>query len=193
MADDDQLAKRGRTLEEEYFRRKDRELIEKMRQSAAVEQARGELERQTGLADPALLDQLRELGFAPDTVSLLPLVPVLEMAWAEGGVTDAERGLILQIARGRGIQDDSPAGRQLQEWLVHRPQPVVFERAGRLIAAMLSSGAEGVTGKLTADDLVAYCERIASASGGIFGMGRVSGEERTLLARIASDLKTRKS
>jgi hypothetical protein len=193
MADEDQLAKRGRSLEEEYFRRKDRELIEKVREAAAIEQARGELGRRTGLDDPALLDQLRDLGFTPETVTLLPLVPVLEMAWAEGGVTDAERDLILQIARNRGVQDDSPAGQQLKEWLVHRPQPVVFERAGRLVSAMLSSGAEGVTGKLTADELVAYCERIASASGGVFGLGRVSGEERALLSRIASDLKARKS
>jgi hypothetical protein len=48
---------------------------------------------------------------------------------------------------------------------------------------------------LTADQLVTYCEQIASASGGLFGlpMRAVSMEERNLLTRIASDLKTRKS
>ncbi len=44
---------------------------------------------------------------------------------------------------------------------------------------------------LTADDLVTYCESIAAASGGVFGMKRISAEERALIAKIASDLKAR--
>ncbi|MGE0704365.1 MAG: hypothetical protein AB7F99_14095 [Vicinamibacterales bacterium] len=192
MADEDALAKRGKSLEEEYFRRKDRELIEKMRETAEAEKARGDMARQTGLADPALLAQLQELGFTPETVSLLPLFPVLEMAWEEGDVTSAERDLLIQLARSRGIQDNSVAGRQLEQWMAHRPQPAVFERARRLIGAMLSSGTEGLSATLNADDLVDYCEKIAAASGGLFGIGRVSTSERALLNRIASDLKTRK-
>lgn len=193
MADEDALAKRGKSLEEEYFRRKDRELIEKMRESAAAEKARGEMGRQTGLADPALLAQLQELGFTPETVSLLPLIPVLEMAWEEGDVTSAERDLLIQLARSRNIQDDSVAGRQLEQWMTHRPQPAVFEHARRLIGAMLSAGADGLAATLNVDDLVDYCEKIAAASGGMFGIGRVSTSERSLLDRIASDLKTRKN
>jgi hypothetical protein len=48
---------------------------------------------------------------------------------------------------------------------------------------------------LTADELVAYCEEIASASGGLLGMrlGSMSSEEKTLLARIGSELQARKS
>jgi hypothetical protein len=193
MADHDTFAERGRALEEEYFRKKDRELVERMRKAADAEQARGEMARQTGLQDPALLTELQELGFTPETVSLLPLVPVLEIAWAEGGVTPAERDLIVTLARTRGVDEASPAGRQLAQWMENQPAPIVFERAGRLIAAMLGSASNETQG-LTADDLVAYCERIAAASGGIFGtrLRSVSGEERAVLARIADDLKTRR-
>jgi len=66
----------------------------------------------------------------------------------------------------------------------------VFASATRLIRAMLDSG--GAAG-LNADDLVAYCESIASASGGVFGIGKISGDERALLSKIASDLKGRQS
>jgi hypothetical protein len=48
MSDHDGIAKRGRALEEEYFRRKGRELIEKIRQSAAADQARKDLGRKAG-------------------------------------------------------------------------------------------------------------------------------------------------
>jgi hypothetical protein len=54
-------------------------------------------------------------------------------------------------------------------------------------------GAEGPDASLavTADDLVKHCEQIASASGGILGIGRISAEERGLLASLAADLKER--
>lgn len=192
MTDHDSLAERGRALEEEYFRRKDRELIEKMRLATAAEQARVEMKRTTGVDDPALLGELQALGFTPETVALLPVVPVLEMAWAEGGITSAERGLVVKFARSRGIDEASVADAQLTQWMTSRPDETVFQGARRLIGAMLSSGASEAVDRLTADDLVAYCERIAAASGGIFGlrMGSISPEERVLLSQLASDLKS---
>jgi len=192
MTEHDAFAERGRSIEEEYFRRKDRELVERLRQADAAGHARDEMGQRTGLHDPAMLQDLQELGFTPDTVGLLPLVPVLEVAWAEGGITAAERALVVALARSRGIADGSAADRQLTEWLAVRPEPAVFTRAGRLIAALLTSDAPATLG-LKAGDLVAYCERIAAASGGFLGLrlGSVSPEERSLLARIASDLETR--
>jgi hypothetical protein len=187
MAENDAIRERGRSLEDEYFRKKDRELVEKMRRAAEVEQARKDLSAKTGLHDPELLKELEALGFTPETVALLPLVPVVQMAWAEGGVTDAERKLLVQLARSRGIAEGTVADRMLVAWMDRRPSPDVFERAMRLVRAMVA--APGHEGGLTADDLVKYCENIASASGGIFGINRISAEERALLAEIAKDLK----
>ena len=194
MAEHDSLAERGRSLEEEYFRRKDRELIERMRNARAAEHARGEISRKTGLQDPELLQQLQELGFTPETVDLLPLVPVLEMAWAEGEITAAERTLIVKFARNLGVAEHSAGDEQLQQWIEIRPDDTVFRGATRLIAAMLESGSNFAGRSLTADDLVAYLEEIATASGGILGlrMMSVSSEERALLTRIASELKGRR-
>lgn len=191
MSDQGSLPKRGRALEEEYFRRKDRELIEKMRLAAAADQARQDMSRKSGLDDPALLQELQDLGFTPDTVGLLPLVPLVQVAWAEGGVTAAERDLIVRLARSRDIATGSAADHQLTEWLTTRPAEAVFSRAGRLIRAMLDTGAEHM-GNLTANDLVKYCETIAAASGGILGIGRMSADEKALLSTIATDLNARR-
>ena len=87
---DDPLSSR-RTHEDDYFWKKDRELIEKARERAKIEQQLRELGEQVGITDPEVSRELAELGFTPETVKLLPLMPVLEVAWAEGGVTDAER------------------------------------------------------------------------------------------------------
>jgi hypothetical protein len=188
MAERDGLADQARKREEDYFRKRDRELIERMRSAAAAEQTRKDLQSKTGLQDPELLRDLQELGFTPDTISLLPLVPVLQVAWAEGGVSSAERKLIADLARSRGIEAGSAADRQLTEWLDRRPSAEVFNRATRLIAAMLDQPGDAAT-DLSVDGLIKYCESIASASGGMFGIGRISSEERDALARIAAVLE----
>ena len=191
---EDALSKRGRSLEDDYFRKKDRELIEKIRQAAAAARVRKDLGSTIGLEDPALLQELLDLGFTPETAVLLPLVPVIQMAWAEGGITEAERELILRLARSRGVGVGSAADQQLMEWMTTHPSDAVFSRTRRLIRAILDAGsAGGHTGDLTADDLVKHCEEIASASGGILGIGRISAEERALLASIAADLNARRS
>lgn len=179
-----------RSREDEYFWRKDQELIEKMRRAAASDKARRELGRKAGLDDPELVHELSALGFTIDTVDLLPLMPLVQMAWAEGGVTEAERKLIVELARSRGIADGSVADGQLMAWLATAPSPEVFSRSTRLIRAMLASPTQA-SGVLSAEELVGYCEAIATASGGILGMRKVSGDERALLSQIAAELSGR--
>ena len=187
MADDPQYRKREN--EEEYFYKKDLELIEKIRQKAKAEQQIRELGESVGVTDPEISRELADLGFTPETVKLLPLIPVLEMAWAGGDVTPAERQMVIEVARARGIEEKSAADRQLLAWLDRRPEESVFRRAGRLINALFASGGRF---ELTPDDLLKYCEAIADASGGMFGIRRVSADERMTLERIANEIKGRK-
>lgn len=183
--DEDERQKRV----EGMFLAKDIEDSERLHQAAlrdeAREEARDELRAATGLPDQQL-QEIEALGFTPDTVALLPFVPVVQVAWADGTVSDAERTRLLELARARNIEDGSAADNKLKEWLSNRPEEKVFASAGHLIAAMLSGPRAG---NLSADDLVKYCEIIASASGGVLGIHRISSEERTLLASIAAELK----
>lgn len=190
MSHNDGITEDVRKREEEYFRRKDRELIERLRQAAADAEMRKTLENATGIHDIAQLEELQSLGFTPETLALLPLVPVLQVAWAEGGVSAAERTMIVNLARSREIAAGSAADVQLQAWLDTRPSEDTFRKASRLIGAMLDQPA-GAEMQVNADDLLKYCEQIAQASGGLFGIGRVSAEEKAALQQISAQLKAR--
>ena len=190
MSSGDGITDDVRKREEEYFRRKDRELIERMRRDAEAAAARRELESATGITDPENLRDLEALGFTPATIGLLPLIPVLQVAWAEGGISTAEREMIINLARSRDVEPGSAADQQLHAWLDSRPSDDTFRKAGRLIAAMLDHP-EGTELHVTADDLIKYCEQIAHASGGLFGFGKVSAEEKETLQQIATQLKKR--
>ncbi len=189
MPDEHPLGERGRALEEEYFRRVDRELLERARHTSALDDEGRELGAVTGLQGQDV-EALQALGFTPETIALLPLVPLVQVAWAEGGVSDDERALIVQVARARAITEGSAADQQLAAWFSEPPRPEVFAGASRLVGAMLGGPATVVDG-LTADELVEYCERIAAASGGFLGLRRVGPEERALLTRIAHDFRDR--
>lgn len=189
MTENEGITSDIRNREEEYFRRKDRELVEKMRQASAARQTRQDLEARSGIHDPALLQELEALGFTPETVVLLPLVPIVQVAWAEGGVSDDERRLIVEFARKRGIMPGSEADNQLATWLTSQPSEHVFGRAARLIRAMLDD--PGAGHNLRIEDLIQHCEQIAAASGGVLGFRKVSTEERALLGMIEAALRAR--
>ena len=190
VANSDGITDDVRKREEDYFRRKDRELIDRMRRDAESAEVRKGLETATGIHDPESLKDLEALGFTPGTIALLPLIPLLQVAWAEGGISAAEREMIVTLARSREIAPGSEADVQLQAWLQNRPSTDSFRKAGRLIAAMLDRP-EGVEMQMSAEDLIKYCEQIAHASGGLFGFGSVSAEERTAMQQIAAQLKKR--
>ena len=188
MTDRDAFAERGRSLEEEYFHRKEREIIEKMRVRAAADEQRRRLGQETGVGDDDVLRDLQDLGYTPETVMLLHLVPLIQTAWAEGGVTQKERDLIVKAARSRGITAGSPADQQLDLWLAQRPSDELFEKTLRAIRTILQAQPDDARAA-SEKDLLALASAIATASGGIVGFRAVSDEERQILAHISEELK----
>jgi tellurite resistance protein len=186
----DAFADRGRGLEEEYFRKREQELVDKLRRRQAAEATRQQLSEQAGVADAEILQDLQELGYTPETVSLLYLVPLVEVAWAEGGVSDRERELIVEAARARGIEAGTPADALLTEWLTTQPSEQVFERNLRVIRAILAARPEAER-EASRSDLLSTATAIAEASGGVLGFRAISPEERALLARISQELESK--
>jgi hypothetical protein len=188
VTDKDAFAERGRSLEEEYFHRKEREVIEKMRRKAESDAQRSRLGEQAGVADQDVLRDLEELGYTPETVMLLHLVPLIQTAWAEGGITQKERDLIVKAARSRGIDAGSPADQQLNRWLAQKPSEELFEKTLRAVGTILQ--AQSPDARAASErDLLSLATAIASASGGIVGLRAVSEEERQILTHISDELR----
>jgi hypothetical protein len=188
MAEKDKFAQREHWLEEEYFGRKNQELIEKLRERREREADRQKMAEMMGVDDQDVLEALQDLGYTSETIPLLPIVPLVEVAWAEGGVADREREMIFKIAEARGVPPDGVAHEMLSHWLENRPSERFFDNSLRAIRVIfdLLPEEQRLAGRR---DLIAYCSQIASAvSSGIFGPGGVTDEERALIARIAAEI-----
>ena len=192
MTNKDAFSDRRRALEDEYFRKKDKALIEKMRRRILLEVERRKMARAIGAADDETLRDLQEMGYTPDMLMLLHLVPLVQVAWAEGRVTRNERGLIFEVARLRGIKEDSPAFKRLVGWLDQRPSEAFFEKTLKIITALIEALPPDRR-KADKQDLVAYCVKVAEASGNFLGLvgltSKVCSEEQELLKRIAAVLE----
>ena len=190
MADRDLWDERRRTYESEYFQRRERELLEKMRERGRRERAQQELAEPVGVSDDEILSALHDLGYTRETVTLLHLVPLLHVAWIDGSVSSAERAGILEAAKLRGVEESSPAYRQLVGWLDKNPGIGFFEDTLRLIGNLLVIMPESESTKHK-QDLLSYSNAIARASGGILGLGnKVSSAEQEALDRIAREIST---
>lgn len=177
-----------RTKEEEYFRKKEQELIEKLRRRAALQAERREMAETSGITNEDVLRDLQDLGYTRETVSLWHLVPLLYVAWIDGDVTNQERERLLELARTRGIQEGSPAYQQLVDWISHRPPREFFEGTLRAIRHLLASLPSGEQ-EACRQDLVACATQIAEASGGLLGLTpSISRAERELIERFTTEL-----
>ncbi len=177
---------RPRVSEEEYFRRKEKELVQKLKQKAEAEAHRKGLAEAIGLDNEQILDVLRDMGFDRSTVMLLFLFPLLQVAWSDGEVSEEERELILKAARAHGVGEGSSAHEKLEVLLRTPPTPVLFDRALEVIQDLLRFQKQEAR-QSTSTKLMDACESVAAASGGFLGLGsKVSARERSSLRRIAS-------
>jgi hypothetical protein len=173
--------------EEEYFHKQELEVIDKMRRKAQTAELRKRLAERAGIADEELLADLEALGYTVDTVKLLHLVPLVELAWAEGSVSQNERGLLLKAARARGIEEGSAADQLLEQWLTDRPSAETFEKTLRAIRTILHALPE--TERTTYErDMLSQATAIAEASGGFLGFGKVTESEKKILEHLTQVL-----
>src|SRR5262252_5222993 len=129
---------RGRSLEEEYFRKHQAKLLEKLREHGRLEEISEALAVKLQIDNPELLRRIIALGVTLDTGPAFLLAPLVQVAWAEGAVTDRERETVLRLAEERGVERASPSYVQLAEWLRSRPSNELFDTAFEALKAGLS-------------------------------------------------------
>lgn len=134
---------------------------------------------------------LAELKIPRDSYRLVMLLPMVYVAWADGRIHARERRLILQVAEEHGLLANG--GRTtLEHWLSVAPTESQL-RADLAVLNELCNSHHDVTDDFDADCaqmLIAYCQDVADAAGGILGLNSPRSEaEQSALKTIASALE----
>lgn len=186
MADTPQiLGDKVRTLEDEFFRKEDQRLTERLRELKEKTASREAISKVSGIKNEAILDKLVQLGIRAEVVAALALVPLVEVAWADGSIDERERRAILERAEKSGIAPGSPGHALLQTWLERRPEPKLLSAWIHLVEGLLEHMTPEQVGALRAG-LIERVQAIASASGGLLGVGKVSAAEADMIQKLES-------
>jgi hypothetical protein len=144
-----------------------------------------ELER---ITPDEILRRIHASGFTEETAVLLHLVPLIQVAWADGVVTPRERERVLRAAHLRGVDDRDPAFPTLERWLTDQPADDFYHHALEAIRTLLMHQSPEQR-SASRQDLLSICSSIASASRGIFRLRRISDDEQAELELIAAELE----
>jgi tellurite resistance protein len=178
------LRDRGRSLEDEFFRREDQRLLEKLNDLKTAAATREALARASGITAPEVLDRLLALGIKAETLAALSIVPLVEVAWADGSLDARERRAILDRARDTGMAPGSTAQALLEAWLERRPDAKLLDAWTHMVRGIRDQVGPDEAARLKAS-LLDQARAVASASGGVLGIGsKVSGAEAAMLARL---------
>jgi len=101
----DMFKQRELYLEEEYFRKKDFALLEKLKAVFNKNLSKESIRKATGVTNEHLLDRL------------------VEIAWADGDLSESEARSVLAAGEKEGIAPGSRAYRRLEERLRDGPDP----------------------------------------------------------------------
>lgn len=180
---EDFLTDRKRALENEFFHKREKALIDRMRAEQAQQSARQALAAASGLTDERVLDHLADLGIQPDTLLALRLVPLVAVAWADGRMDDRERQAVQGGLAAAGIAAGSLARALVENWLASPPPRTMLDAWTAYTTAL--------AGQLSPDDrrelratVLRQARAVAETAGGILGLGRVSAAEEALLQRL---------
>ena len=183
----DLLSERGRGLEAEYFRRRDQELLDRAREREADNERRQQLAAAFGV-DDEIAEKLGRLGFDAGTVPLLDIVPVIQIAWADGSLPARERAEIERILARPEMKEAAKLGsRMVAAWLTQQPSADLYRLATealRLRLARLEIDAR----KRLVSRIIDDCNAVAGASGGVFGLGAHSSAESARIRELAAAL-----
>ncbi len=182
--------KEAQTLEDVFFHKHDAALIAELRRREAAEARKKMLAEVSGISDDSILTRLVEHNIHPETLAAFSLVPIVEVAWADGAVQAAEAEVILRAMERSGIAKDSLGYQITEKWLQYRPDPRLNSVWKEYTRALISSLDELTCAGLRST-VLAHARSVAEAAGGFLGFGRISDAEEKVLRELSEAFEKR--
>jgi len=180
---DSVFAAAGAALTDQFFKSHDQALLDKMRKTRRSTEMKAALAEVAGIHDDHVLQKFVELEVNPEMVAAIALVPLVEVAWADGTLDVREREAVLMAAAAQGIAAGSVEHGLLASWLAQRPDAKLLEAWRHYVRSLCDKMNEAERQGLKRD-ILSRARAVATASGGFLGMGKISDAEEDVLHTI---------
>jgi hypothetical protein len=183
----DQFDKPSRS-EDEYFHRRDRELLEQKKRAEAEVEERQALASALGVTNDDLMRRLQAQQITPELAVLLPWLPAIQVAWLKS-LTSAERDWLLNhIQANQTPPLGAAAAARLTEWMAASPGDQLYAAAREALALQLATLNPDAAAALR-DKVLNAARGVSAASGGVLGIGSVSSDEKAALDALEQQLR----
>jgi tellurite resistance protein len=183
MTTKDAFRSRGQALEAAFFRNVDQALIELMQEHSISGKAQRKLSESTGITNETILDELLDVGVTHSTIVAFFLLPLAQVAWADGKVDSAEATIVLNTAFALGYTTDNAGVQLLSSWLSTQPDDRLFtiwrEHASELCKHLPQTSRHRLS-----QLLVERAMAVATATGGVLGIHKTSTAERRVIDHL---------
>lgn len=181
----------AQSMEEAFFRHRDAQLIAELRKKEALKRRKKTLSEVSGITNDDVLDQLAAHDIQPGALAAFSLIPLIEVAWADGSIQPEERKLLFDALKKTSIPSDSIAFSLLDQWLADRPEPKLMKLwrtyTHELMSTLTPEAREGIR-----QTVLKHARIVAQAAGGILGLGRTSRQEEKVLRVLEEALVAHK-
>jgi len=181
------LRNSGKALEDSFFARENAQLLKKLKEKQAQEAKREAFKEVANIDSEELIDALIALDLEVSDLAALSIVPLVEVAWADGEIQKKEREAILKAAAEVGITPGNENYELLVNWLNTKPEAELMNcwtQYARDIEASLDSA----LGSVLKERLMSRTRKVAEAAGGFLGIGAVSKSEQAILDELEKAL-----
>lgn len=186
MSDGDSIHDRRRALEEAFFSKRDQELLDKLRRKMSAEETEKVLNVAIGIADSNCVHAITKVEAGVQVLTVMALLPLVEVAWSDGEVNAQEQVAILKAATEMGIAEGTTTHQCLTSWLATRPSSEAVAAWDKYVRAICATLEPATIEKLKTGT-IGRAEKVATAAGGFLGLGnKVSAAERACLDKLAA-------
>ena len=173
----------AKALEDSFFAKENARILQELREAAALEEKKEGFRKYLNIENEEILDALIELEVEPETLIAFMLVPLVEVAWADGEIQPKERDAIIKAAMERGVEEGSPTCDLLRNWLATPPGPALLEAWRGYIEELMGSLGERGRAHLKSSS-IGRARAVAEAAGGFLGIGTISAAEKKKLEEL---------
>jgi hypothetical protein len=174
---------RAKTLEDVFFLKQDRILTQEFHKMEKMKETKAALARVSGITNEDVLQKLIDLDIRPDAAACLALVPLVEIAWADGKIDDEEKAAVLKADR-ELFPKNSADMKILKQWLEHKPKPQLLTAWKHYVKELCRQMTPSQKKALRAQ-ILGHARQVAQATGGFLGLGKkISGAEQDMLDKL---------
>ena len=177
------LKAKAKALEDSFFAKENERILQELRAAKAREEKKKEFREYLNIDNEEIIGALVDLEVEPETLIAFSLVPLVEVAWADGQIQPKERDAIITAAIESGVEDGSPTCNLLRNWLQTKPDPKLLEVWKGYIDALKDSLGERSKAHLKSGTM-GRARAVAEAAGGFLGVASISAAEKKMLEAL---------